>query len=68
MKKRLTLERGAKMRVIRLDAKEFDVFWGNGWYNWARFSCDGKRLTFVKGSKVPVPVFSALKKKFIGGN
>lgn len=56
------------MRVIRLDAKEFDVFWGNGWYNWARFSCDGKRLTFVKGSKVPVPVFSALKKKFIGGN
>ena len=52
------------MLIKRLDSNSFDVFWGNGWGNWARYSVEGQKLQQVKGIRAPFPVVVALKKRF----
>ena len=53
------------MYIKRLDANTLDVFWGNGWYNWARFEVSGKNLKKIGGQHVPSQVVSALKTRFV---
>lgn len=52
------------MFIKRLDANEFDVFWGTGWFNWARFSIEGGKLAKVKGNATPYSIVNALKARF----
>lgn len=52
------------MLIKRIDSREFDVFWGNGWTNWARFELADGKLHKVKGMGVPYPVVTALKKRY----
>lgn len=52
------------MLVKRIDAHVFDVFWGNGWYNWARFDLGLGGLTQVKGVSVPHTVREKIAQRF----
>lgn len=52
------------MLIKKIDANNFDVFWGNGWFDWARFHYDGTKIKQMKGVRVPPAVFFALKKRF----
>jgi hypothetical protein len=58
------------MIIKRIDATHFDVFWGTGWDNWARFNIEynvekkHKFLRQEKGIEVPRPVMQELITRF----
>ena len=52
------------MYVKRLSSNEFDLWWGNGWNNWARLTIDGKKVVQVKGERIPAQVFVAFSRKY----
>jgi len=62
------------MLIKRIDATNFDSFWGTGWDNWARFETQfnpethQKFLRQVKGIEVPKPVMNELLGRFIYRN
>jgi hypothetical protein len=59
------------MIIKKLDATHFDIFWGKGWDNWARFRIEynpensRKFLRQEKGIEVPKPVMAELLTRFI---
>ena len=50
------------MEIKALDNRTYDVFWGNGWYNWARMQSGSKGYwRLLKGQPMPKKVFSEFK-------
>lgn len=52
------------MLVKHVNQNRFDVFFNNGWTNWARFEVTRGKLTQVSGTDVPKPIVSFLEKRY----
>lgn len=53
------------MKVLHLNQKTFDIFFNQGWENWARFQIDGnKKLQQVAGVEVPKNIKLFLEKRY----
>lgn len=52
------------MEIKMLDERHFDVFWGQGWTNWARIQNNNGFLKQIKGIEIPKIVFAQLIAKF----
>lgn len=52
------------MNVKHINKTTFDVFFDNGWDNWARFQKNGSGVTQIDGVEVPKPIISFLNKRY----
>lgn len=52
------------MEIKHIDQRTMDVFWGNGWENWARIQNNNGFLKQIGGVEVPKQVFSKLIAQF----
>ena len=48
------------MEIKHIEENLFDVFWGNGWTNWARIKNNNGFLKQLTGLEIPKPIFSQL--------
>lgn len=54
------------MLIKSLGNDTYDVFYGNeGWYPWARFKKDNRRLVLVRGFKIPDEIYHAVYKAIV---
>ena len=52
------------MVVKHINAETFDVFFENGWENWARFTVDQNKLHQIGGTQVPININKFLTKRY----
>ena len=52
------------MKVLHINNKLFDIFFGQGWENWARFVLDRGKLVQVNGVEVPKNIKTFLVKRY----
>lgn len=52
------------IKTIRVSGNVYDVFWGDGWENWARIQNRNGFVKPVGGLEIPKLVFSVLIKEF----
>lgn len=52
------------MLVKHINKSTFDVFFDNGWENWARFLVKNNKLHQIAGIAVPKPIESFLNKRY----
>lgn len=51
------------MLIKNINKNTFDLFFNNGWENWARFSVVDNKLQQISGVNVPASIIGYLKKK-----
>lgn len=51
------------MLIKNINKNTFDLFFNNGWENWARFSVASGKLQQTCGVNVPASIIGYLKKK-----
>jgi len=52
------------MLIKHINKNTFDLFFNNGWDNWARFEVKGTQLSQVSGVQVPTNITSFLNKRY----
>lgn len=53
--------------VIRKANNVFDIFFGgDGWENWSRFKLKGTSLEYIKGIKLPHPIYKYVLSTILG--
>lgn len=52
------------MKVMHITANRFDVFYNQGWENWARFEVKGGKTIQVAGAKAPANIQAFLDKRY----
>lgn len=52
------------MLVKHCNPNLFDIFYNQGWENWARFSIVNGKVTQVKGNAVPTNIHAFLTKRY----
>jgi len=52
------------MLIKHINKNTFDLFFNNGWDNWARFEVKGTQLHQVNGVQVPTNITSFLNKRY----
>lgn len=51
------------MLIKNINKNKFDLFFNNGWENWARFEISNNKLHQIAGVAVPFSIINYLKKK-----
>lgn len=52
------------MIVKHINPNSFDIFYNQGWDNWARFSLTPSKIVQVAGNPVPKNIFLFLAKRY----
>ena len=53
------------MQVKHITKDTFDIFFDNGWENWARFLVKENKLHQIAGVSVPKPIQIFLNKRYL---
>lgn len=51
------------MLIKNVNKNTFDLFFNEGWENWARFQVNNHKVTQIAGVHVPVNIIKYLEKK-----
>ena len=52
------------MKVMHITDKLFDIFFNQGWENWARFAVKGGKIHQVAGVEVPKNIYHFLTNRY----